>query len=930
MIENNENKPTKESELDITELLRRYMPEEYGNENSDVASDATDSGSDFDGMVREDADGDADVDVGGNADSEKIKDYGAFSTHKSKSRKHLVPMRHPEKRKGNEHEVGKVNVFSETDANIESEEIDDNMFIDSEEALKPDNSVRYSDSVSNDAGTANADEDEEIVNIYDNIEDFEPDGIAKDESESEATGVYELGSFGKKKDFDPDIDIFSEFEEPADELYDYVDEAFAEGGTDNNAEGSVKDDADNDGDEDGSGSRSDEDDGSDVAEADENIENKDNVENSGDSENGGTDEETENESSEENADMNDFDVNIMLALGMEDELEQTIGVDKVSRFVEKQQGDLEKSKILSRERAALDYEYTNKSQTREVAEAYQTEYKNSKIKLVFASVLAFALLLFECHSTFGIELGGAFAPTVYPVVYIMVGFQLLLLIAAPALRSAYNGIKSFFSGKPSPESVLAFSLLLTSVYNIVVSFVSNYGSDGPVTFNFPAAVGILMFYIYEFINIRREIFSFSVISSKKPKYTLQNLSMAESHLEHEAFSDMMEEDDDAEDIGVLKIECADFINDYFLRTNRYPNGRKFIGFVIPAAVIVAAVFFAYAFNATDSLYGGIKAAVAAALMCLPVSVFYMFSHPFYRANEKAYEDESTIVGEGSVEEYADAAIISFDDKNVFPSTGVNVRGINVFGNNRIDTVLYYAASVFCTVGGPLSDVFDLATRDIGYSSNVELLRSLPGLLEAEVDGDVISLGTIDALETAGIKIPAPLEQHRNDSFDPTISVMYMVKNGKFISRMLVSYVVDSDFEFILKQLDRGGMFIGIKTYDPNITEQFIASQVNLADYPVRIIRCKTLDDKTKVTDATVSGLVSKDSPKSVLQTVTLCEKVLHARSVNTMILIISLFVSLIVTALSILFNAMTLSPLFIALYALFWIIPMFIVSKVII
>ncbi len=160
--------------------------------------------------------------------------------------------------------------------------------------------------------------------------------------------------------------------------------------------------------------------------------------------------------------------------------------------------------------------------------------------------------------------------------------------------------------------------------------------------------------------------------------------------------------------------------------------------------------------------------------------------------------------------------------------------------------------------------------------------------------------------------------------------MYMVKDGKFISRMLVSYVVDSDFEFILKQLDRSGMFIGLKTFDPNITEGFLGAQIKLSAYPVRIIRCNALADKTKVAETTTSGLVSKESPKAVIQTVALCEKVLHARSVNTMLVIISLLVSLVVAALSLIFGAFALSPMFIAVYALLWIAPMAVISKMII
>lgn len=628
--------------------------------------------------------------------------------------------------------------------------------------------------------------------------------------------------------------------------------------------------------------------------------------------------------------MDDFDMNILLALGMDDELEQSVGVERVSRFVEKQQNVLQKTESKNRERAALAYEYTTKSQTREVVEMYNSSYRISKLKLTMASVLAFVLFIFENHSLFGIKLGGAFDPLTYPIVYIMVGLQIVLIIAAFSWKSIWNGLRNFFLGKPTPECVAGFAVVFDIIYTVAISFSNNFGESGPETFNLPVAIGLLLLSIYEWLNIRRDRYSFGIISSKNKKFALASLSMAESHLEHEAFSDLMEEGDNADDIGVLKVEGADFVGDFFLRTNRYAGGRKFIGFIIPSVIIVAAVFFAYRYSAARTVYDGARAAVSVVLTCLPVSLYYMFSHPFFRAVAKARDDECTIIGESSVEEYADAAIIAFDDKNVFPSTGVNVRGINVFGNNRIDRVLYTAASVFCTIGGPLSDVFDIATRDIGHSSDVEVVRCRPGLLEVNVNGSNVMFGTIDAIEEAQVRIPRPLDEHRNDEFGDSVCVMYMVEDGKFIARMLIQYLIDADFELILKQLDRSGMFVGVRTFDPNVTESFIGKQIKLKNYPLRVIRCKSLDDRTPTTETTVSGLVSKDSPKALLSTVTLCEKVLHARSINTMLTVISLFVSLVVVALAIVFDALALSSLFIVLYQLFWIIPMYISSRMII
>ncbi len=860
MIEKNGNKPTKESELDITELLRRYMDEDSADESS---APANNEGSE-------------------SVDAEKItdaKEYGVSETAdtvdtyvKPLRRKRMTAVRSRSDKKNVEEKKNEEVKSAEEDMIAEIEQLPLEAMLD--------------------LGTAEFDvvsnTDEKTIEENEIVED----AVITDPAET--TSVFDFIEPGAKS-FDPDVDILSDFEEPEDELYgnDPVATVEPESVPESESKPEIDDPAPNS-------------EGTIVFNA------------------------VSDDDKPKQSEVDDFDVNIMLALGMEDELHESMGEQNVAAYVEKQQGDIERVETLNRERARLEYEYTSKTQTREMREIYASAKKHSFAKLIYSIVLTLVLVLFECHDTFGITLGGAFAPTVYPVVFIMVGLQLSLLIAAPAYKSICNGVRDFFDAKPAPESLAAFALILNTVYSVVISFADVYESTGPMTFNLPVAVIFVMLYAADYINIKREILSFGVVSSKKTKYALENLTMSESHLEHEAFSDMMEEDDDANDIGVLKVECADFVNDYFLRTNRYPNGRKFIGFIIPASIVIAAAFFAFGYNGDGALYSGMKSAISTALVCMPASVFYMFSHPFYLANKKAYEDGSTIVGESSAEEYADAAIISFDDKNVFPSTGVNVRAINVFGNNRIDEVLYYAASAFCTVGGPLSDVFDIATRDIGYSSNVKLLNALPGLLSTEVDGSVVSFGTIDALEASGVRIPAPLESHRNDTFEPVVSVMYMVKDGKFIARMLISYVVDSDFEFILKQLDRGGMFVGLKTFDPNITETFLGAQIKLEDYPIRIIRCKNLEDKTKVSEKTGSGLVSKDSPKSVIQTVSLCEKVLHARSVNTMLVVISLFVSLGVAALALLFSAFTLSPIFISLYSLVWIIPMLIMSKMII
>ena len=220
----------------------------------------------------------------------------------------------------------------------------------------------------------------------------------------------------------------------------------------------------------------------------------------------------------------------MLALGLEEELEKTVGIDTINKIQQKHQEELLARERLNKERAALDYEYTTRAQNREIINAYKTAYSRAKIKLIYGAILTLILFIFENHTLFGIKFGGAFDSSVYPVVYIMVGLQLTLFIAAPAALSRYGmDSQDYFAGKPAPETLAAFAILLDIAYNTVIAITANLGTHIR-TYNLPAALLVLLLYIYERINLKREIYSFNVVSSKKRKYALYSLSMSQSCL----------------------------------------------------------------------------------------------------------------------------------------------------------------------------------------------------------------------------------------------------------------------------------------------------------------------------------------------------------------------------------------------------------------
>lgn len=615
------------------------------------------------------------------------------------------------------------------------------------------------------------------------------------------------------------------------------------------------------------------------------------------------------------------DMDFIVAFGLEDELGRRVGDNKASRLKKNYDKEVERREEI--EKKTTSNEYRDVSQNGEISELYKKAYRSSKIKMVFTAVMALILMIYENLPLIGYQLASFLDPAVYPVVYIMIDLQILLLAVAAVYDRAIFGFVRLFKGKPSADSILSVASLAAVIYSIVAAVGAKTPIE-PTLFNFPVAFCAFMTAVYSYLNIKREIFSFNVISSKRPKFALRRIPSSEAVMEAAAFGD------DGEDIGdVLKIEKVSFIDGYFYHTESSNSSNGAVVFMCLGLSIILALLFGVYSALIDSAHASaVMMGYAALVTALPLSVFFAHSYPFYKANSESYDLNSTIVGENSLEEYSGASIMTFDDKLVFPSVGVKVRNVKVYNNYRFDRVLYYAASVFTKTGGPLSDVFELATLETGYSDDVLLTGIGDGYLQADVDGKSIMFGRASDLADQGIEIPEDIIAEDTD--DGELSVMYMIFKGKLVAKMNIHYALDSDFEYIVKQLAGSGMSVCVKTLDPNIDEAMIKSKVKLDRYPMRVVRYSSLDEISETVDRIDSGIVARGSAKGLLETVTYCDKILDAKRTGSFVCLIQAIVSVVILAVILLSGGFaSFRSIFSVLIQLFWLIPMSIVTRAI-
>ena len=628
------------------------------------------------------------------------------------------------------------------------------------------------------------------------------------------------------------------------------------------------------------------------------------------------------ENEDENDEFDPTDINLMVAFGL----------DNKDNKKAKEFGDRLEAKQHSREshKVKLDHpEFVDKTQIPKIRKEFRDKKISLWVRFTVCTVLTVLLMIFEniplitkLFTGTEQQFAGVFDPAVYPVVYIMVSLQLMLLACFCVVDEITAGVKNIFRGTPTPSSMTALLTLGGIVYSAVLA-VTVVSPNEPVMFNFVTAVSAMLTLICAMYNNKRESMNFAVIANRKPKHIVRRLPDEESEGEARAFA----ESEDACD--VMKIEKTDFIDGFFGRLSRPdPSTGVFMTFAMSASVAIAVLFGIFV-----NLRGGDNTSVcrvvySAMLMLAPLSAYVTFSYPMYRANIAAKEYDSAIIGDASLEEYSNASIISFDDKNVFPSYSVKVQNMRIYNNARIDRVLYYAASVFAYAGGPLQDVFEVATKDMGVSQNVKIFDTEAGFLATQVDGVNIIFGSSQNLQSRGLEIPEGALRDDVDLSDE-LSIMYMFRENKLVAKMYIKYVMDSDIDLILKQFSGSGLYVCVRTFDPNIDEAMIAKKAGMKKMPLKIVRYSSADEVGRYEEKVDSGLVTCGSPKSLLQVITYCGKVLHTKKTDIALGVLSVMIGAAILILLLLAESLSvLSSLLIVLYQLVWLIPITIASKV--
>ncbi len=559
-------------------------------------------------------------------------------------------------------------------------------------------------------------------------------------------------------------------------------------------------------------------------------------------------------------------------------------------------------------------EYVSRNQIESILSKYAAEKKQLSIRFFLSVFLSVLLLVFENLPLFGVSRLALFG--ISPAVSVLLDMCLLAAVACLAFDCWREGIFEIAALRIGENGLLVLSQVLS-----LIGLLFNLCAGLELLCALPASVFVSVSLYLRLVRCKDGAVTFAELCKSGDKLAAEDIPAVYASEESAALDKHIKD--------VVRIKKVGFVNGFFRRMNKKCEDRSLQSLLL--LVGASAAFLTTLLYALIAKGAGVSrvASLSCYLLFPLLSTLYLAARriPFHHLVSCADELGTAVIGESSAEDYAKVDAICFEDVEAYPSRKVRVRQIKIYENGKLDDVLYYMASVFSILGGPLDGVFRVSAAELGISENVTLLSSTSDGFEATVDGAHIAAGKSTFFPKE--KIYAYYDG--GDAFEEdcgNISVMYVAVDGVINAKFCIEYTVSRQFERNAARLRRYKVAPLLRSFDPNISNLLLLRTLHTPSLQIRAVR-KRVDQLYDFAESRIdSGLISTRGSKELLQTLFLCQGYRRAVSVGRLLKAVALPLSF-----GIGFAVFaTLSPLFYSVYVaalqLFWLLPPYIVSRI--
>lgn len=401
----------------------------------------------------------------------------------------------------------------------------------------------------------------------------------------------------------------------------------------------------------------------------------------------------------------------------------------------------------------------------------------------------------------------------------------LLLAAFPVLR---NGLRALARFQCNADTGAALAALFALAQNILYLLFSPGATVEAHLFGAAAGFLLTACMLGKALHAKSIARNFFFCTQESPLYTVQKIP----------------DEEDAYEIG-RGLLLGDPDVRYSTRTafparfralsEHLEPAERLSARLVPAALLLSLIVGAAVAVLNESALYGFSALTAFFCISIPAALSLGASLPLFRANRALNAGGAMVSGYAAAADCGETNAVVFDSSDIFKHGGCNIHGFKSFHGMRMDEAILDAAALVISAGGPLGEIFDsviLGNRkilpqveDLSYEDRMGL--------SGWVHGRRILVGNRELLQHHNVELPPRQSEvkYRHDGRQ----VMYLAVDGLVSALFVVSYQADPHVAQHLKNLERKGITILVRTSDPNITDSFVEETFGLPQNCVKVI-----------------------------------------------------------------------------------------------
>ena len=573
-------------------------------------------------------------------------------------------------------------------------------------------------------------------------------------------------------------------------------------------------------------------------------------------------------------DLDAVDIALMVALGGESELNQTVGFEKIRQAVHDVQKEEEESLEDKKIYGFTGEEYDSLVQNIKIKKKYKTDKTILLSRAISTAFLTIALMIYEIlgwiklESSITINQGQGFSTN------ILVGISILVI----CFGVSYNKFIKLFK-EPMTFSSLSYlgsllTLALAILHDVLIVSVNGYAHQ-MMTFHSASAILLLLSLIYDVFDFIQQSYMFNIISLSDKKLVLEPYGKIKTDDD----SEMIESDS-------YCISRVPTVKKYFARTSAPTtvSMSKLIPLVLSFSIAICVMLLLLLMPQNNNIMFGFIITLSFLLICTSI---FESEFAFFQVHRILKKYKTGIIGKSSVAEYGKCNVVYFDDFNVFNKKSVRTKGLKLYDNNEIYRILYHTQAVFSKVGGPLKGVFEFATTEMTHSNKVEIKEISKEGISAIVDGRTSVLIGTGAFMRSRYIHPSYTSADLKLEESGEESIMFIALNGVLGAKLYVTYQFSSEFERLARKLTKRGVRIGIRSADPNVNNKWAKKYSEMKKFDISIVR-PTLKEIKPSEKSIESGVVSVKNVRALAEALMMCIKLNNFESLMAKIRVVAL------------------------------------------